>query len=149
MFGRRALLPFELGTPDKSLLMMELNDEVVEINMQCQKKVLESVKKNIIIAQAKQKEQYDIKHAKPEVYKPGSVVLKKDFGRKKRAGGKMDFRIVEALGRGLYRIESVQNEDVIPRIHGVHLKKYHTPSVEKVTLNYTFVAICHEFFMFI
>ena len=28
-FGRRALLPIELGTPDKSLLMMELNDEVL------------------------------------------------------------------------------------------------------------------------
>ena len=62
--------------------------------MQCQKKVLESVKKNIIIAQAKQKEQYDIKHAKREVYKLGSIVLKKDFARKKRAGGKMDFRWV-------------------------------------------------------
>ena len=126
MFGHRALLPIELGTPDKSLLMMELNDKVVEKNMQCQKKILESVKKNIIIAQAKQKEQYDIKHAKPEVYKLGSIVLKKDFAHKKRAGGKMDFqwvgpyRIVKALGRGLYRIESVQNEDVIPRIYGVH-----------------------------
>ena len=56
---------------------------------------------------------------------------------------------MKALGRGLYRIESVQNEHVIPRIHGVHLKKYHTPSVEKVTQNYTFIAICLEFFMFI
>ena len=51
-----------------------------------------------------------------------------------------------ALGRGLYRIESVQNEEVIPRIHGVHLKKYHTPSDEKVTQYYTFVAICLEYF---
>ena len=30
MFGCRALLPIELGMPDKSLYMMELNDEVVE-----------------------------------------------------------------------------------------------------------------------
>lgn len=55
--------------------------------MQCQKKVLELVKENIIIAQTKQKEQYDTKHAKPEVYKLGSIVLKKDFARKKSAGG--------------------------------------------------------------
>lgn len=42
----------------------------------------------------------------------------------------MDFRwlgpykIVQALGRGLYRIEGLHDADVIPRIHGVHLKKY-------------------------
>ena len=53
---------------------------------------------------------------------------------------------MKALGRGLYRIDSVQNEDV--RIHVVHMKKYHTPSYEKVTQNYTFVAICLEFCLF-
>ena len=88
---------------------MALDDQVVEKNMECHKKVLESVKKNIIIAQTKQKEQYDKKHANSEVFKPGSIVLKKVFSRKKRAGGKMDFcwvgpyKILQALGRGLYR----------------------------------------------
>ena len=43
------------------------------------------------------------------------------------------YKILQALGRGLYRIEGVHDADVIPRIHGVHLKIYHTPSVEKVT----------------
>ena len=52
--------------------------------MQCRKKVLESVKKNIIIAQTKQKEQYDIKYAKPEVYMLGSIVLNKDFAHKRK-----------------------------------------------------------------
>ena len=30
------------------------------------------------------------------------------------------YRIVKALGRGLYMVESVQNEDVIPRINSVY-----------------------------
>ena len=102
MFGRRAVLPIQLGIQDESLLTMALDDQVVEKHMECQKKVLESVKKNII-AQTKQKEQYDKKHANPEVFKLGSIVLKKDFSHKKRAGGKMDFhwlgpyKILQAL----------------------------------------------------
>ena len=91
MFGRRAILPIQLGTRDESLLTMALDDQVVEKNMECQKKVLESVKKNIIIAQTKQKEHYDKKHANPEVFKLGSIVLKKDFSRKSELEGKWIF----------------------------------------------------------
>ena len=43
------------------------------------------------------------------------------------------YKILQALGRGLYRIEGVHDAHVIPRIYGVHLKKNRTPSVEKVT----------------
>ena len=64
-------------------------------------------------------------------------VLKKDFRRKKRAGGKLDFtwlgpyRIVKSLGRGLYRIVSVDDSSkIIARVHGVHLKQYRTPKVD-------------------
>ena len=72
---------------------------------------LESVKD---VAQRRQKDQYDRKHANPEVFAVGALVLK-DFTRKKRAGGKLDsrwtgpYRIVNSLGRGLYSLESVQN----------------------------------------
>ena len=71
--------------------------------------ILEKAKENIIRAQQQQKEVYNRKHYSPEVYKLGSVVLKKDFSRKKRKGGKLDekwlgpFTIVGMLGRGLYR----------------------------------------------
>ena len=39
---------------------------------------LEEAKQNILHAQQKQKETYDKKHAKPECYKIGQLVLKKD-----------------------------------------------------------------------
>ena len=65
--------------------------------------------KNILVAQQRQKEQYDCKHSNPEVFAVGALVLKKDFTRKKRAGGRLDskwtgpYRIVKSLGlkRGL------------------------------------------------
>lgn len=64
-------------------------------------------------AQQKQKEDYDQKHFLPEVFRVGAMVLKKDFGRKKCKGGKLDpkwvgpFKIIAALGRGLYRLEEM------------------------------------------
>ena len=93
--------------------------------------MLDRAKANIIKAQQKQKDTYDKKHSCPEVYQVGSVVLKKDFTRKKRKGGKLDekwlgpFKIVGSLGRGLYRIMEIHNGKVVPRVHGVHLKPYH------------------------
>ena len=86
---------------------------------------------NILYAQQKQKEAYDRKHFIPECFEVGSVVLKKDFRRKKRKGGKLDekwvgpYRIIRAHGRGLYRLENVADPTkVIARVNGVHLKQY-------------------------
>ena len=43
-------------------------------------------------AQKKQKEVYDRKHADPPKFAVGTIVLKKDFCRKKRKGGCLDHR---------------------------------------------------------
>ena len=56
--------------------------------------LLQQVKANIKQAQDKQKEYFDRKHANPAAYSVGAKVLKKDFLRKKRKGGKMDTRFV-------------------------------------------------------
>lgn len=69
------------------------------------------------------------------------MVLKKDFTRKKRKGGKLDtkwlgpFKILGSLGRGLYRLQGVQTGKVIPRVNGVHLKPYNVQP-EKVWFDY-------------
>ena len=95
----------------------------------------------IKIAQQKQKELYDRKHANPKVYQVGSKVLKKDFARKKRKGGKIDakyvgpFIITKSLGKGLYALQLVKNGDhVIDRVNGVHLKPYLTPPPSPSTI---------------
>jgi hypothetical protein len=99
--------------------------------MEARENVLEVAKANIVKAQMKQKKQYDKKHFQPEVFSVGAIVLKKDFTRKKRKGGKLDdkwvdpYRIEAALGRGLYRLQEVADSTKkIERVNGCHLKQY-------------------------
>lgn len=79
------------------------------------------IKKNIKTAQAKQKRNYDQKHNVTECFGVGSNVLLKDFNRKKRKGGKLDFRwqgpfvIISSLGRGLFKLKE---------LHGIKVSIY-------------------------
>ena len=87
---------------------------------------------NIQKAQEKQKILYDKKHNVAAAFSVGSVVLKKDFRRKKRRGGKLDFcwegpyTITKSLGRGLYCLEN-EHKEVLDRVCGIHLKPYKIP----------------------
>ena len=61
-------------------------------------------------------------------------MLIRDNKRKKRKGGKLDYRwlgpyeIVKSLGKGLYSLKGVENpEKVIERVHGTRLKSYMSP----------------------
>lgn len=139
MFGRRAVLPVELdggrACEDEVLVMDDFNDKELETIMEERRATVEAVRANILAAQKRQKEQYDHKHSNPVVFAVGSLVLKKDFTRKKRAGGKLDhkwlgpFRVSHALGRGLFRLEDAKNPTkVVNRVNGVHLKRYLPPS---------------------
>ena len=93
--------------------MEDFNSEELERMMEERRARLEVVQANILATQKRQKEQYDRKHS--NVFQVGSLVLKKDFTRKKRAGGKLDhkwlgpYRISRVLGRGLYRLEDIMN----------------------------------------
>lgn len=158
MFGRKAVLPIDLEVAKQDasdvlldyldqtqagmllsfLLYLYYNSFIIEIehdvehdvDVDSRQEVLDRAKANIIKAQQKQKETYDRKHSCPEVYQIGSVVLKKDFTRKKRKGGKLDtkwlgpFRILGSLGRGLYRLKDIQTGQVVPHVNGVHMKPY-------------------------
>ena len=102
--------------------------------------ILEKAKANILCAQLRQKRGYDRKHSNPYVFRVGGLVLKKDFTRKKRKGGKLDpkwvgsYTIVGNLGRGLYRIQEVDNPTkFISRVNGVHLKEYKLSSKVGIT----------------
>ena len=75
------------------------------------KKVEENVKANIEQAQNKQKVYYDQKFGAASCFGVGSRVFIKDFKRKKRQRGKLDYRwvgpykITNALGKGLYELK--------------------------------------------
>ena len=137
MFGRKAVLPVDFNSqqsydPVEALRVFNeapLPDSVdVEA---CRSEMNAMVKANIEKAQAKQKEQYDRKHTLAGSFSIGALVLKKDFTRKRRRGGTLDFRwlgpytITTSLGKGLYRLECVKTGAVVNRVNGFHLKPFH------------------------
>ena len=82
-------------------------------------------------AQKKQKDAYDGKHALSNSYVIDDLVLKKDFKRKKRAGGILDtqyvgpYIITEVHGKGTYRLLLMENKEcIVERVSGTHLKPY-------------------------
>ena len=123
MFGQRAVLPIDLDMEKQSpeQLLQEYEDastdqpgkEIAAITT-LRQALLQQVKNNIVKAQKKQNEQYDKKHANPPCYRVGVKVLKKDFTRKKRKGGKMDLKwlgpytITQELGKGVLQIRIMQ-----------------------------------------
>ena len=134
MFGRQAILPIDINS--SASITHNALDEVAMIDTKQHqtrmKSMLVKAKENIVQTQQKQKEAYDRKHASnPAVFSVGSVVLKKDFSRKKRKGGKLDakwvgpFKICRALGKGLYSLTSLDRSVAnIDRVNGKHLKPY-------------------------
>ena len=87
---------------------------------------------------------YDQRHSNSYVFRIGGLVLKKDFKRKKRKGGKLDpkwvgpYTIVGNLGSGLYHLQEVTNpSNFISRVNGTHLTHRNMPGKEPM--------IQHEF----
>lgn len=139
MFGRRAVLPVDISKKplDEQPEMKEFDDDQIDLVMEERRERLGMVKENILNAQKKQKELYDRKHSKPEVFSIGALVWKKDFTRKKRAGGKLEskwlgpYMITHSMGRGLYRLEDARDPTrVVSRVNGVHLKPCRIPVSE-------------------
>ena len=62
--------------------------------------------------------------------------------RKKHAGGRIDlkwlgsYKILKALCRGIYRVQSTRDpSQKVARVHGIHLKPYHPPDEKVHTLS--------------
>ena len=136
MFGRCATLPFDIdlrrSSAEEAAAHFDVMEDpdVAEVAEQ-RTNHLEEVKNNILAAQEKQKAAYDKKHAKPDHFKEGELVLKKDFTRKKRKEGKLGMRflgpyiIQKILPNGTYKLVS---KDGATRATGAHLKPHNQPS---------------------
>ena len=138
MFGRKAIHPLDLdagvhqGPCNEAEVTICSQETEIQQKESQHKALLEEVQKNIISAQKKQKKQYDKKHSKAVFYSAGTHVLKKDFRKKKRKGGKLDFPwvgpylITRSLGKGFYELQSCGKGRVttIPRVSHVHIKVY-------------------------
>ena len=113
MFGRKARLPIDIDlrieSPEIAQEKFSILDEPdYEESSEKLRNKLAEARKNISIAQQKQKEEYDKKHAKPEKFEVGKRVLKKDTMRRKRKGDKLYFNftgpytIVKAIPCAIY-----------------------------------------------
>ena len=138
MFSCRATLPIDLdikkSTTEQEVLCYANMDEPDLLQLaKEQVEHLEEAKTNILAAQKKQKEYYDRKHAKPHLFEKGQLVLKKDFKRKKRKGGKLDARFLvpyvinKKLGRGIYELMTEDGKSTV-RVTGTHLKPFNRKS---------------------
>ena len=105
MFGCRGTLPINIElrkAGPEEMLRKHLDaipanepDDFTRLQKEQQKR-LEEAKANILAAQEKKKDQYDRKCACLECYQVDALVLKKDFLRKKRKGGKLDHIVMWA-----------------------------------------------------
>eukprot|EP00731_Ephydatia_muelleri_P007928 Em0004g266a len=139
MFGRKAVLPIELSFNDegKTLLDDYENHDTQQDSDSChvyltnaRKEILENVKRNVMDAQRIQKRNYSRKRGKGSHFGIGDKVLKKDFRRKKRAGGALDpkwlgpYEVMKDIGKGLFLVKRCDDGKVD---HGDHLKVYVVP----------------------
>ena len=158
MFGRKAILPVDLDVEevDAADLVKEYEDDIHESATSLEslttqrKNILQKVKSNILEAQTKYKNQYDRKHATPLKFKVGSMVLMKDFRRKKRKGGKMDpkwlgpFSVAKDLGKGFYKLKSMANSTcIMKKVNGAHLKIYQAEG-RYIIGSYNYLATCYS-----
>ena len=137
MFGHWATLPIDIDTsrtaPEKKAEQnARAKEDDPEERFLNREKQLEEAKANILVAQKKQKEEYDRKHVNLKRYHVGALVLKKNFLCKKK-GGKLDehftgaYKITKILPNDVHLIESVQDPSKLVRVTCVHLKPYNSP----------------------
>ena len=130
MFGRIARLPIDVNVSnnyDADMKLQEFMDaETKDSFEQVEKRQkIEEIKANIKQAQKKKKKYYDLKHGAVACFNVGSVVLKKDFTRRKRKGGKMDYRwlgpyvISASLGKGLFKLKELNGDKVGCALHNI------------------------------
>lgn len=152
MFHRTARLPIDM-VEDRLLDPAERLTHYLEHAIEKDEEVaakeasdlLKSVKENVKKAQEKQKQYYDSKHGAGASFKQHSCVLKKDFLRSKRKGGKFDpkwlgpYRISKVLGKGLYSLTHCHGGRDVKRVNGMHLKMYHVSAERCFNLKYMYV----------
>ena len=134
MFNRQAALPIDINvrkasSEEVAVEYTNLQDPNHDEVQRMRTTHLETARENIKRAQEKQKAAYDKKHSKPNLFKKGQLVLKKDFKRKKRKGGKLDERYVgpfvisAVLTRGVYQLTSQDGKNML-KATGAHIKPY-------------------------
>ena len=113
-------LPCDISLRDSTMALIKLQEEYRAKAMQ-----------NIARAQERQKTQYDRKHNTNTMLNIGDKVLKENTRNQHRLGGKLDkcwtgpFVIHEDLGKGRFRLKTLEGIPIRQMIHCARLKLYH------------------------
>jgi hypothetical protein len=138
MFGQKAGLPTNVRGVEEDDVVWSQEATAYELQERVEhlfgemKDTREAAKKNIQTAQARMKDQYDIKH-RGEQYKVGDRVLKYNRRRDSRMGGKLDtpfsgpYIVEEVMGKGCYRLREEGNDGKLLKqvVNAINLKVYH------------------------
>ena len=96
MFGRKTIMPIDIEMSTKiSAIDNEVSSTDIEMLAKQRQIIISMTKETILEAPKSQKYVYDRKHANPNYFAIGELVVMKDFRRKKRAGGELDSKYVE------------------------------------------------------
>ena len=91
MFGCKAIIPIDTEMSTKlSAIDNKVSSTDIEMLAKQRQTIISMTKETILEAQKRQKYVHDRKHANPNYFAIGELVLMKDFRRKKRARGKLD-----------------------------------------------------------
>ena len=141
MFDRQTILPIDIDLQKESGDELHhkyqvLNDPDIVAIQRKHQVILEDPKKHILDAQKKQKQKYDSKHAKPDCFQVGELVMKKNFRRKKMKGCQLQDRFdgphrVVKMQHGVY--ELINKDGTLIRATGGHLKMYHSNMLQGST----------------
>ena len=90
------------------------------------------------------KREYTIRSIPIQTFRNGALVLKKDFRRKQRRGGKLDPKWVgpfKVVCHGLFCLQDISNRNnIVARVNGSHLKEY--KSTSKIIVIKRFSILC-------
>ena len=129
-YGSEAVIPAEISMPTFRIMMAnaENNDDEINLNLN----LLEERREMAAIREAKYKkkvEQYYNQRVRPEAFKVGDFVYRKNEASRVEDQGKLGpnwegpYRITEAYQHGTYKLQTMDDIEVPRTWHAINLKK--------------------------
>ncbi|PWA89392.1 hypothetical protein CTI12_AA110840 [Artemisia annua] len=129
-YGSEAVIPAEIGMPTFRTMMTNARDNDDELNLNLN--LLEERREMAAIREAKYKkkvEQYYNRRVRPEAFKVGDFVYRKNEASRVEDLGKLGpnwegpYRIIEAYQHGTYKLQTMEDVEVPRTWHAINLKK--------------------------
>ena len=132
MYGRIAKLPIDISESDICMKSGEhVNPEILDTLENIHEEINSKVNDNIVIAQKRQKHNYDKRHSNNLRVSLGNTVYIKNSRRIHRMGSKLEprwvgpYKVIEMLGKGRVRLENIKSGNKLKNVYNIaNLKCY-------------------------